>query len=100
MLAGTGWVSGEFSNVEDSADCLLLHHFDVVTEGWRRVECDAQVFDGLDSPERSIGEGEIGWCDIWSGSEHDSLVFVEIDFEAITQEEPVEPVEVGLEYVL
>ena len=35
-----------------------------------------------------------------SGVENDGLTFVGIDFEAICQEEPVEPVEVRLEYGL
>ena len=35
-----------------------------------------------------------------SGVENDGLTFVGIDFEAISQEEPVEPVEVRLEYGL
>ena len=34
------------------------------------------------------------------GGERDSLAFVGIDFEAIFQEEPIEPVKVRLEYVL
>ena len=47
-----------------------------------------------------VVEGEVRWCDIMSGGEHDCLAFVGIDFEAIRQEEPVERVEVRLEYVL
>ena len=71
-----------FLNGEDSADCFLPNHFDMVMEGLACVEYDTQeLFDGLDPPRETLERVKFG-------DEMFSWVFVRIDFETVSQEKP------------